>query len=133
MKKRPRVTVGLIVRKDGQVLLGDRKKPPLGWGFPGGKLDFGEEPEVCILRELEEEVGIQIKNLKFVTMTSDLFPEMDQHFITLLFVADYNSGIVEVKEPDKCKGWKWFNWDELPINLSSPALNLLKQKFNPFI
>ena len=132
MEEKPRVTVGLIIRKDGKVLLGKRKKLPLGWGFPGGKLDFGEEPIDCVLRELKEEVGLLIKNLRFVTATSDLFPEMNKHFITLLFVADYNSGTVEVKEPDKCEKWEWFKWEKLPSELSSPALNLLKQNFNPF-
>lgn len=49
-------------------------------------------------------------------------------------VADYDVGRVEVKEPDKCEKWDWFEWDEdkFPQPLFVPQKNLFKQKFNPF-
>ncbi len=47
MEKLPKVVVGIVVRKDGKILLGKRKTLPLGWGFPGGKVNFGEQLEDC--------------------------------------------------------------------------------------
>lgn len=51
-----------LIRKEGKVLLGQR---PIGdtfegkWEFPGGKIEFGESPEVALRRELDEELGVQ--------------------------------------------------------------------------
>lgn len=64
MKKRPSwipVVTG-IIRKNGQVLLGQR---PEGnslagqWEFPGGKIELGENPVTALKRELQEELGIE--------------------------------------------------------------------------
>ncbi len=57
------VVAGLIVR-DGRVLICQRTKHqplPLKWEFPGGKVEAGEKPEAALVRELEEELGIQAK------------------------------------------------------------------------
>ncbi|MGD0338588.1 MAG: (deoxy)nucleoside triphosphate pyrophosphohydrolase [Bacteroidota bacterium] len=55
-----KIAVGVIWR-DGSVLLCQRKKSakyPLKWEFPGGKIESGETPEVCLRRELLEELAI---------------------------------------------------------------------------
>jgi len=52
-----------IIELDGLVLAARRsaaKSLPLKWEFPGGKIDPGESPEVCVKRELIEEMGIFI-------------------------------------------------------------------------
>jgi len=52
-----------LIDVDGRVLIGKR---PAGkslaglWEFPGGKVEPGETPEACLIRELEEELGIQV-------------------------------------------------------------------------
>lgn len=50
--------------KDGKVLLAQRKKGSnheLKWEFPGGKMEEGENPEECIVREIKEELSIDIE------------------------------------------------------------------------
>jgi 8-oxo-dGTP diphosphatase len=52
-----------IIEQDGLTLAARRSEKmslPLKWEFPGGKLDAGESPEECLVRELQEELGIDI-------------------------------------------------------------------------
>jgi 8-oxo-dGTP diphosphatase len=130
----PKVGVGVIVIKDGKVLLGKRKNAhgEGSWSFAGGHLDFGESIEECAVREVLEETGLKIKNIRMGPFTNDVFKQENKHYITLFVIADYESGTVKVMESDKCERWEWFEWDNLPRPLFLPIENLLKQKYNPF-
>ncbi len=133
MEKRPRVVIALIIKNENKILLGKRKKFPCSWGFPGGKLDFGEEIIPCILREIKEEIGeVEVGNINFLTVTNDFLPEINEHFVSIILTADYKSGEITLKEPEKCERWEWFSWDELPDLLSSPLANLRKDNISPF-
>ena len=133
-KERPKIGVGVIVRKDGKVLVGKRigAHGEGSWSFPGGHLEFGESVEGCASRETLEETGIKIKNIKKAVFTNDLFKEKNKHYITLYVVSDYDSGEVSLMEPDKFEKWDWFNWNDLPKPLFIPIENLLKEDFDPF-
>ncbi len=48
-------------------------------------------------------------------------------------ITNWKSGELEVKEPEKCEGWEWIEWDKLPKPLFLPIENLIKEGFNPFI
>ncbi|GAB3267330.1 Nudix family hydrolase [Chitinimonas naiadis] len=61
--KTTHVAAGILIRPDGQFLLGSRPegKPYAGWWeFPGGKLEAGETPAEALNRELEEEMGVTV-------------------------------------------------------------------------
>lgn len=87
---RPRVGVGILIIKDGKVLLGLRKTSHgMGtWCPPGGHLEFGESMEDCARREVLEETGMKIENLRFSTATNDVFVEDGKHYITLHMLAE---------------------------------------------
>jgi|SRR3989344_6500705 len=133
-ESRPKIGVGVIVRKNGKVLMGKRKGShgEGSWALPGGHLEFGESIEACILREIAEEVGIQIKNIRRGIFTNDIFSKENKHYVTLFMTADYASGEAQILEPEKCEKWDWFEWDNLPKPLFLPIENLLKEKFDPF-
>ena len=50
----------------GKTIETPRKPYPGYWDFPGGKLEAGETPEECIRREVNEELGVKVTNLKFL-------------------------------------------------------------------
>ena len=133
-EQRPKVGVGVIIKKDGKVLLGKRKGAhgEGSWSFPGGHLEFGETLETCARREVLEEAGIEIENIKSATFTNDIFPKEQKHYITAYVTADYSAGEVKVMEPDKCEEWKWVNWNALPKPLFIPITNLVNQGYSPF-
>ncbi len=61
------VAVGILIRENGDVLLGERPrgKPYAGyWEFPGGKVEPGESIEAALRREFMEELGIAILSAK---------------------------------------------------------------------
>lgn len=131
MKKRPLVGVAVIVVKDGQVLLGKRihSHGSGTWHFPGGHLEFNESIESCAQREVFEETGITIKNMRLGPYTNDIFEKEQKHYITLFVISEYDSGTLEVKEPQKCERWEWFEWSRLPQPFFLSIQNLLKLDF----
>ncbi|MBL7179171.1 MAG: NUDIX hydrolase [Pseudomonadota bacterium] len=133
MKKRPYIGVAVIVIKDGKVLLGKRKNSHGSgtWHFPGGHLEFNESIEACARREVFEETGLRIKNIRLGPYTNDMFEKEQKHYITLFAVSEYDSGVVELKEPEKCDTWDWFEWTQLPQPSFLSIQNLLKLNFKP--
>ena len=136
MEKRPLVGVGVfIVRTDGKILLGKRKGSHSAgtWCTPGGHLEWGESLEMCAERETHEETGVRIKNIRFGTVTNDVFIKEDRHYLTVWMIAEYESGEAERREPDKCEEWGWFEWKKemLPRPLFLPEINLLEQGWSP--
>ena len=90
-----------LVDADGRVLLAQRPegKPLAGlWEFPGGKLEAGETPERTLIRELEEELGIVVKEacLAPLTFASHSYP--DFHLLMPLYICRRWEGIVSAKE-----------------------------------
>lgn len=113
-----KVGVGVFIIKDGKVLLGKRKNAhgENEYAGPGGYLEYGETAEQTALREIAEECGIQVKNLKMLCV-SDLLTYYPKHYIDIGFTAEWESGEPEVLEPHKLEAWEWFDIDKLPENL----------------
>ena len=131
MKNRPLIGVAVIVIKNGRVLLGRRKNAHGDgtWAFPGGHLEFNESIEECARREIFEETGITISNLRYGPYTNDIFEKEGKHYVTLFVLADYASGDPRVKEPEKCEAWQWHRWPPPVKPRFLPITNLLKQNF----
>ena len=125
--------VGVIVIKNGKILLGKRKGShgAGGWSFPGGHLEFAEKVEDCAMRELMEETSLVAE--KFITgpYTNDYFELEDKHYVTLFMICPYQGGEVKNMEPEKCEGWGWFDWNDLPKPLFAPVERLKKTGYSP--
>lgn len=133
-ENRPKVGVGVIIRRDNKILLGKRKNAHGDgtWSFPGGHLEFGETPEDCAKRETFEETGLILNTFIKSGYTNDIFDKENKHYITLYMITNLEEGEPELKEPEKCEQWQWFEWSKLPEPLFVPIQNLLKDNFNPF-
>jgi len=132
-ENRPKVGVGVAIIREDKILLGKRKNAhgEGTWSFPGGHLEYSESWEACAERETLEETGLTIKNIRFGTVTNDIFVLEKQHYITIIMLSDYVSGEAKLMEPDKCAQWEWFTWDNLPNDLFVSIQNLLKNDYNP--
>ena len=90
-----------LIDADGRVLLAQRPegKSMAGlWEFPGGKIEAGETPEQSLIRELEEELGIVVKEacLAPLTFASHSYP--DFHLLMPLYVCRRWEGMVTARE-----------------------------------
>lgn len=89
MNMLPVVAVALVDR-DGRLLVQQRPdgKPMAGlWEFPGGKIEPGETPEIALVRELKEELGIDTETACLAPATFASEPLGDRHLLLLLFVC----------------------------------------------
>lgn len=115
-EERPRVGVGVMILKDGKVLLGKRKGQGVGAGhyaWPGGHLEYMESFEECARREVLEETGMEIQNVRFCRLVN--FKEYaPKHYVDIGLIADWKSGEPRVTEPDKVEEWKWYDLDAVP-------------------
>ncbi len=74
----PLLVTAALIEHDGKVLLTRRKKEgahPLLWEFPGGKLEASEDPKVCVVREIREELGIDIAIERLFEVVYYRYPE----------------------------------------------------------
>lgn len=95
------VSAVALIDIDGRILLAQRPegKSMAGlWEFPGGKVEPGETPEVALIRELQEELGIDTwaSCLAPLTFASHSYP--DFHLLMPLFACRKWSGVPQAKE-----------------------------------
>jgi 8-oxo-dGTP diphosphatase len=110
-----------LIDPDGRVLIAQRPpgKSMAGlWEFPGGKVEPGERPEQSLIRELEEELGIVVKEecLAPLTFASHCYP--DFHLLMPLYVCRRWQGFVEAREQ---QALKWVRPNELRNYPMPPA------------
>ncbi len=105
----------------------------MGFARGGGHLEFFESLEDCAKREVLEETGLSIFDVRLATVTNDIFKKENKHYITIYVKTDNFKGDVKVMEPDKFKKWQWFDWNELPKPLFLPLENLKETDFDPLI
>lgn len=131
--RRPGVGIGVIIVREGRVLLGRRRNAhgEGSWSCPGGHLEFDETIEECARRETREETGMEISRVRHAAFTNNLFEDHGKQYVTLYVTAEWNSEEPENLEPEYCDGWEWFSWDRLPEPLFPPLRSLLEQGYRP--
>lgn len=115
MEQKPNFAIRVMVIKDGKVLLGKNKQAfGIGkHGLPGGHLEYMESFKDCVKRELKEECGIEVENLKFLTIANSK-DDLPYHNVHIILTADWKSGEPKVLEPEKCESWDWYDMENPP-------------------
>jgi 8-oxo-dGTP diphosphatase len=127
-RTRPIILVAAValLNEEGKVLLAKRPpgRPLAGlWEFPGGKVDPGEDPETALIRELMEELGIEIARADLVPLTfaSHAYPEF--HLLMPLYLCKRWEGDIAAQENQELL---WVKPDELRLYDMPPADEPLK-------
>ena len=96
----PLTEVSCAVIMDGERVLltlrGEQMRHPLKWEFPGGKLLPGETPEGCIIREIKEELGVEISVIQLLPSVRHRYSDLDLKLIP--FVCTIRKGQIALAE-----------------------------------
>lgn len=126
----PKVGVGLAVFiwRNGKFIT-MRRKGSHGsntYSVPGGHVEFGESWAETAAREAEEEIGVKIKNIRYLATTNDIMPQDNKHYISIWVEADWDSGEPQIMEPDKIEQLEWRTFQDLPSPLFEPCWTNLR-------
>lgn len=113
---RPAVTVdAILISKAATVLLIERGREPFKgtWALPGGFVDMDESLETACKRELEEETGIQVQEVKQFKAYGDVNRDPRHRTISVVFYAQTETEI-RPKAGDDAVNARWFSLADLP-------------------
>lgn len=117
----------VLVIKDDQCLLAHAAKyPPGRFSTLAGFIEPGETAEQAVAREVKEEVGIEVHNIRYIKSQSWPFP----HSLMLGFFADYLAGDI-LPDGDEILEARWFSQDQLPD--LPPDFAISKQLIDRFL
>ncbi|MCL4363950.1 NUDIX domain-containing protein [Patescibacteria group bacterium] len=110
MKNRKiQVTLECFIKKDDRYLLLHRHKNkkimPGVWMAPGGRREFNEGLFTAARREVEEETGLKIKNLRLRAVGNAHLKDLDEEFYFFMVVADYEQGELKGNADDGDFAW----------------------------
>lgn len=95
-----------LIDSDGRVLLAERPEGKIFagyWEFPGGKIETGETPEAALVRELDEELGVDTKDSCLAPLGFVSHPYDTHHMVLLLYVCRKWSGRPQPREGGQLK------------------------------
>lgn len=126
-----------IVNEESKILLAKRGKKVINesglWETPGGKIEFGDTQVETLIREMNEEFGIEIEVLELTNVCDHILPNEGQHWLAPQYLAKHIKGEPKILEPEKCEEIGWYTIDEaLNMNLTIPArvgLEAIKKKY----
>jgi 8-oxo-dGTP diphosphatase len=121
-----------LVDPDGRVLLAQRPegKSMAGlWEFPGGKVHDGETPEACLIRELKEELGIDVSASCLGAFTFASHAYDDFHLLMPLYLCRVWQGIVQPLEGQALKWVRPADMDNYPMPPADTPLVAMLRDF----
>jgi 8-oxo-dGTP diphosphatase len=131
-----RVLTKALIFKDNKLLMLKRK---LGssfaggtWDIPGGKMEFGEQPENALVREVYEETSLKIEILDILSISSGVNKVKRNQYITIVYICNYVSGSVSINSENI--DYEWVDADKADkhekIYYLKEAIEKYKEKYN---
>lgn len=107
--------IELVDQPQRPVVLIERANPPLGWAIPGGFVDVGERVEAAAVREMREEVCLDVALTRLLGVYSDPRRDLRGHTVTAVYVAEARGLPVAA---DDARAVQVFDVDDLPAQLA---------------
>jgi 8-oxo-dGTP diphosphatase len=127
--------VAVVVTHGQRILFGRRRAcdGSFEWQLPGGWIEAGESPQQAACREVLEETGLELRDPRFIGITSNVF-STHSHSISLYYEAEcVNQDSLNVALSEKCQDWEWRQWATLTGDLFLPLRLLRKTGYQPFV
>jgi 8-oxo-dGTP diphosphatase len=123
--ERPLLVTAAIIRDGQKILIAQRrfdsKNEGGKWEFPGGKVEFAEAPEACVIREINEELAVNIRIERLYDVVSHVFEVSGRkrHLVLVVYVAV----IADSGKPQsiEVEDWKWVDLAQLKDYLFASA------------
>jgi 8-oxo-dGTP pyrophosphatase MutT (NUDIX family) len=114
------VALGLVINTEGKILVTQRFEPEvpdahLKWDLLGGTNEFGESLEETLIREISEEVGIDVKIIKMIPKSiSRVWQKADRvmHTLVFCFECKLTKGEVAIRDK-KIADFEWISREDL--------------------
>lgn len=123
---RPLVAVGIIIVKDGKILVGERLSSHGAhtYQIPGGHFEFGKSFEEQARLEVEEETGLtDIEFKRPISLNNERV--YGKHYVNIGFLTEWKSGEPGNPEPTKSRNWQWYDPTHLPKPLFAPSKGVI--------
>lgn len=122
----------VILNPQNEILLLERNKSPEHgyWSIPGGSVEFGETIEDAIVREVKEELGLEVRIIKMLRVTNHILKEKKIHWVSPAFLVKIISGEPQNKENTKHNEIRWFPIFHLPPNITITTKLALESYIN---
>jgi ADP-ribose pyrophosphatase YjhB (NUDIX family) len=122
----------LLIRRAGEV-----RNEAGYWSKPGGAVGFGEKVADAMIREMKEELDIEVEIIGMLPHTDHIITKQtnkdEQHWVAFNLIAKITRGELKNMEPHKCDKVGWFPMDKLPEKITQttkePVENYLAGRF----
>jgi len=115
--KQPIIGVGAVIIKDGKILLEKRKNEPGKgkWSVPGGLVELGESVEQTVMREVEEETGLEVEKPEHIDVVDNIIRDesgrVKYHFVIIDYFMKLKGGTL--KAASDAEELRWVTFDEV--------------------
>jgi NAD+ diphosphatase len=116
----------LVRHRDRVLLARSHRFAAVRYSVLAGFVEPGETLEEAVVREIREEVGVRVQNIRYFGSQPWPFP----HQLMVGFVCDYAGGEIRI-DPAELADARWFRWDALPE--IPPPMSIARQLIDWFV